>query len=149
MRLFIDTNVVLDHAFSRTTGQPYEAKYILSWADEQRVPMFVSTGSVYTFTYMMHKNGIRNSELTDRLLSYLHTFQLAEHDHTSLKCALTSNFRDLEDSFQYQCALKNDCDYLITNNVRDYRTQNGDEMMIMSPLHFITHALKKQKGIDF
>ncbi|SEI97469.1 Predicted nucleic acid-binding protein, contains PIN domain [Dyadobacter sp. SG02] len=149
MRLFIDTNVVLDHAFSRTTGQPYEAKYILSWADQQRVPMFVSIGSIYTFAYMMHKNGIRSSELTKRLLSYLHIFQVAEHDLGSLRSALVRNFRDVEDAFQYQCALKNNCDYLITNNLRDYRAQNEENMIIMSPLHFITDKLKKQKGIDF
>ena len=149
MRLFIDTNVVLDHALSRATGQPYEAKYILSWADQQRVPMFISTGSFYTFAYMMHKNGIRKSELADRLLSYLHIFQMAEHDKVSLMCALSNNFRDVEDSFQYQCALKNNCDYLITNNLRDFRSGNDDKMIVMSPLHFLTHMLKKQKGIDF
>ncbi|PSL24302.1 PIN domain-containing protein [Dyadobacter jiangsuensis] len=149
MRLFIDTNVVLDHALFRATGQPYEAKYILSWADQQRIPMFVSTGSFYTFTYLMHKNGIRKSELTNRLLSYLHIFQIAEHDKASLMSALSNNFRDVEDSFQYQCALKNNCDYLITNNLRDFRSGNNDSLLVMSPLHFLTDTLQKQKGIDF
>lgn len=149
MRLFIDTNVVLDHALFRATGQPYEAKYILSWADQQRIPMFVSTGSFYTFTYLMQKNGIRQRELADRLLSYLHAFQIAEHDNTSFATALADNFRDIEDSFQYQCALKSGCDFLITNNLRDYWSRDNDKMAIQSPLHFLTYTLQKQKGIDF
>lgn len=149
MRLFIDTNVVLDHALFRTTGQPSEAKYILSWADQLRVPMVISTGSFYTFAYLMHKHGIRRGELTNRLLTYLHIFQVAEHDKTSLMTALTKSFNDVEDSFQYQCALKNNCDYLLTNNLRDYKAQNRGDITIMSPLHFLTHTLKKQKGIDF
>ena len=31
MKLFLDTNVLLDHALNRATGQPLEISYLMLW----------------------------------------------------------------------------------------------------------------------
>ena len=45
-------------------------------------------------------------------------------------------FDDVEDSFQYQCALQAKCDALVTINLRDYRNAATSKMEILSPTEF-------------
>ena len=44
----------------------------------------------------------------------------------------------IEDSFQYQCALQNKCDALITINLKDYRNADTSAMEILSPEAFVS-----------
>lgn len=149
MRLFIDTNVLLDHALVRETGQSYEAKYILSWASQNNVPMFVSAGSFCAFTYVLQKNGVRNSDLNSCLLSYLKLVSIAQTDKRCFFDGLVSGFKDPEDSFQYFSALRQRCDYLITSNLKDFSAAAHQGIAVLSPLQFLTKVLRKQKNIDF
>ena len=50
-------------------------------------------------------------------------------------------FDDVEDSFQYQCALQNKCDVLITINLRDYRSADTSKVEILSPTEFVDKYL--------
>ena len=50
-------------------------------------------------------------------------------------------FDDVEDSFQYQCALQNKCDALITINLRDYRSADTSKLEILSPTEFVDKYL--------
>ena len=47
----------------------------------------------------------------------------------------------IEDSFQYQCALQNKCDALITINLKDYRNADTSAMEILSPEAFVSRFL--------
>ena len=46
-------------------------------------------------------------------------------------------FTDIEDSFQYQCAIDNDCDVLITINIDDYKDSDHTQMEILTPSEFV------------
>ena len=50
-------------------------------------------------------------------------------------------FDDVEDSFQYQCAIQNKCDALVTINLRDYRNTDTAKMEILSPTEFVAKFL--------
>ena len=50
-------------------------------------------------------------------------------------------FDDVEDSFQYQCALQNKCDTLITINLRDYLSADTSKVEILSPSEFVDKYL--------
>ena len=50
-------------------------------------------------------------------------------------------FDDVEDSFQYHCALQAKCDALITINLRDYRNADTSKMEIISPTEFVEKYL--------
>ena len=52
-----------------------------------------------------------------------------------------TDFDDVEDSFQYQCALQNNCNALITINLRDYRNVNTSKIEILSPTEFVKKYL--------
>lgn len=45
-------------------------------------------------------------------------------------------FTDIEDSFQYQCALENDCDVLVTINIDDYKSADQSHIEILTPSAF-------------
>ncbi|WAC14378.1 PIN domain-containing protein [Dyadobacter pollutisoli] len=149
MKLFLDTNVLLDHAMARPTGEPFEAKFILSWALENKIPMYVSPGSFYTFVYVLQKNGLRNEELKKRLILYLQFLHVCQTDKDCLLNGLESDFKNVEDSFQHHTAVKEGCDFLLTTNTKDFGFSNKTEMQVMSPSKFLTKVLKKKPGIDF
>ena len=50
-------------------------------------------------------------------------------------------FDDIEDSFQYQCAVQNKCDALVTINLKDYRNADTSAMEILSPEAFASRYL--------
>ena len=47
----------------------------------------------------------------------------------------------VEDSFQYQCALQNKCDALVTINMKDYSNADTSAMEILSPEAFVSKYL--------
>ena len=53
----------------------------------------------------------------------------------------TSSVDDIEDSFQYQCAVQNKCDALVTINLKDYRNADTSAMEILSPEAFVSRFL--------
>lgn len=50
-------------------------------------------------------------------------------------------FDDVEDSFQYQCAMQNKCDALITINLKDYRGVDSSKIEVLSPTEFVEKYL--------
>ena len=50
-------------------------------------------------------------------------------------------FDDVEDSFQYQCALQNKCDALVTINLSDYRGADIQKIDVYSPVEFVNKVL--------
>lgn len=38
-----------------------------------------------------------------------------------LQKAINNPTKDFEDMLQYQCALENNCDILVTNNIKDFK----------------------------
>ena len=57
------------------------------------------------------------------------------------------SINDLEDSFQYQCALTAQCDVFITINIRDFRDVDFAYMNIMTPQEFVDKYLEPAKKL--
>ena len=148
MRLFLDTNGLIDHALERKTGQPLEVAYILFKARKDRIPVFISPGSLYTFAYIMNKNGIKGTALRARLDAYLSFLNISVSDKLVFTTGLTAGFKDIEDSFQYACAAAERCDYLITTNVSDFEPY-AENLRVLTPSQFVSKMLHKKRGIDF
>ncbi|WP_254560415.1 PIN domain-containing protein [Dyadobacter diqingensis] len=149
MTLFFDTNALIDHALVRQTGQPMEIAYIIFWAENEKVRILISSGSFYTFAYVLQKNGVRREELRNKLKEYLKLITVADTNNEVLLKGLDSSFTDLEDSLQYMTAVKAKCDYLITSNVTDFKANKKDKILPITPGDFVTKVLGKKKGIDY
>ncbi len=141
-KVFIDTNVVLDFVLHREHCA--DVKAVVAWLVEKQVPMIISVGGFYTMHYVIDKY-LRKTFYLDRigrdkplrtlLTRILQTFVVAEHDNNSLLRGVSSpDYVDLEDSCQFQLALRSGCDILVTLNAKDFRQTDG--ILIVTPQQF-------------
>ena len=148
MKVFLDTNIFLEYFECR---RQYEAvSQLLSAVEDGRLKAVVSAGCIYTLVYLVRtelkRQGIHRPEQTlrvrqtlDIILSMV-TVAGISHKHM----VIGNNdpaFDDIEDSFQYQCALQNKCNVLVTINLKDYRNADTSAMEILSPEAFVSRFL--------
>ena len=141
MRVFIDTNIILDYFMHREGFEDVEN--LLKTLQKRKVEMMMSVGGFYTMHFVilkyLHKErGLTGEECLSNLRGVLQQilklFVVAEHDNDSLMRGVTDEaFQDLEDSCQYQLAQKAGCTALITFNTTDYAKVGESGMKVMTP----------------
>lgn len=115
-RVFLDTNVFLDHLQDRNT---YSAS-IVKLCEQNHIEGFASSSCFYTLAYFIGKYTQLNIRKT--LESYSEIIELISTTKENLYGAYQSGFKDMEDGFQYYTALnQNDLDYFVTNNIKDFK----------------------------
>ena len=149
MKLFFDTNVIIDHATMRVTGQPLQTSYLLFWAQREGIPIYISPCCIYSITYILEKSGIKAQQLKSVIEQYLLMINLCNVDKELFLKGLKTRFKDLEDAFQYMHSLQEKCDYLITSNIKDYKPYVDDKIQVLTPAQFLSQVLNKKAGIDY
>ena len=148
MKVFLDTNIFLEYFEQRREYLAVDK--LLSAVEDGKLKAVVSVGCVYTLAYLIRvelkRQGIHRPEQTIRLRSTLNTVMsmvtVVGLSHKGLSQGINDlAFDDVEDSFQYQCALQNKCDALITINLKDYRNTDTAKMEILSPTEFVEKFL--------
>lgn len=143
MKIFLDTNVVMDYLASR--GDVESVNYIFKQIEDGVHSAYISIGSVYTITYLteifLKTKGMDKAErlqmLRTTLESLLDHLKIAGHTKTQLlKGVRDIDFQDIEDSYQYQAALAADCECLITSNIKDFQYLDSPLIDIVSPKDF-------------
>jgi len=119
MHLFWDTNIMLDLLGERAPFYESAAK-IATLADESKLTITVSSLSYATVNYVLEK-----FESAEKVKNKLRKFSIISNigtvDDEIIDKGLSSNFKDFEDAIQYFCALKSNCDIIITRNKKDYK----------------------------
>ncbi len=131
-RLFIDTNVVLDLLGER---EPYydSAAKIATLADKGKVNLIVSALSYSTIFYLLSK--FEDSEVVkEKLRKFKVITETSDLTDRIIDKGLSSKFSDFEDALQYHCAIKLDCNILITRNEKDFK---GSDIPIMTPDEYL------------
>src|SRR4030043_2063388 len=137
-RLFIDTNIMMDLLGERVPHYDSIAK-IATLADKGQVKMVVSSFSYPTVYFLLSK--FESSEkVKEKLRKFKIISEISDLDETIIEKGLASNFSDFEDALQYHCALKADCDILITRNAQDFK---GSAIPIMSGEEFLQSIRNK------
>jgi predicted nucleic acid-binding protein len=119
-RLFIDTNVMLDLLGERVPYYDSIAK-IATLADKGKVKMIVSALSYATVFYLLSKFEESN-KVKDKLRKFKVISEISDLDSKVIEKGLSSSFVDFEDSLQYYCAIKADCNILVTRNGKDFKS---------------------------
>ncbi len=118
-KLFIDTNVMIDLLGERFPYYESIAR-VATLADRGKVKMVVSAFSYPTVYYLLSK--FETSEnVKEKLRKFRIISEISDLDDITVEKGLASNFRDFEDALQYHCALKADCDILLTRNAKDFK----------------------------
>ena len=143
MKIFCDTNIITEFLEKRLLFDAV-AK-ILTLASTSHT-LFLSEGGFYTITFLVDKQLRRMSIYNPErkiLLRILDTFQISSASRFGLKQGVEDeNFRDLEDSYQYQAAINCGADILLTINVKDFvGVSDNKRIKIMTPQSFVDEFL--------
>ena len=144
MKLFLDTNFIME--FVEQRKQFDKVSIILDSVFSRKNEAYISTGCMYTLAFLFEQNlkrqDIHRPELTIQLRSYLaevlNMAKMVELSHAGAERAVYSEaFTDIEDSFQYQCAVENRCEVLLTINIDDFREADQRHLEILTPTQFV------------
>ncbi len=132
MKLFLDTNVMLDFLGER---DPYyiSAAKIATLADKRKLKIVVSALSYTTTSYFLTKyDGLEKMKI--KLRKFKVISEICELDALIIEKGLNSDFSDFEDSLQYYSALRTECDIIITRNEKDFKKS---QIPVMTPDEFL------------
>lgn len=153
MKVFLDTNVIMEYLCRRANFTV--AKEILDAAYLKAYDAYMSSGCFYTLSYLLSRflklKDIHEPENTKTvrdtmkgLLDYVGIVDLSEGAFVQGLEDLT--FKDLEDSYQYYCAVENGCDTLVTFNMKHFKGEHNKELILMTPEEFAGKYLVKDKN---
>lgn len=121
-KVFIDTDILLDVLAKREPHYQYSA-HLLSLGDNNKIELGVSSLSFSNLNYLLSKQ-FGNSEARKILIRLKALVNVCSVDDKIIDLALSSDFKDFEDSIQYYCAIENGFKILLTRNLKDYKTAN-------------------------
>ena len=119
MRVLVDTNVIIDWLLNRVkNGKDAETamRYIIAGNAEG----YVTSHSLTDLYFCIRKEFSKQDrqKLLRFIVSKFHIISENEIDFKTV--LLEEDLADLEDSLQMQCAKKENLDYIITENIRDF-----------------------------
>lgn len=107
----------------------------------------MSVGSFYSMLFIVEKyfrKDLRQSRLDavaqtrDVMMKVLSLFTVADHNKSSLLRGISDvEYKDIEDSCQYQAAQKAGCEVLLTFNDIDYPIDDRAVPSVMTPQEFL------------
>ncbi len=134
MRLFIDTNVMLDLIAHR---EPFydDATMLFSLVDRGKVEACVAAISYSTCAYVL-ENKMSHEDLSLALRQFSSIVNVAAIDEKVVRKAIAEDcrFTDIEDAMQYYAAIQTGCDCIITRNKKDF---TKSDIPVMSPKEFL------------
>ncbi len=134
MRVFLDTNVILDVLSAR---QPFfeDSQRVLSYCESNLGTGFVSVLTFCTVEYVLRKAVVRE-RLRPMLRRLRHVLAVLPMSDKTVDGAIDSNSSDFEDALQYECAFAGAADVIVT---RDKRGFAHSEIQVLSPTEFVAH----------
>lgn len=135
MRVFLDTNVLLDLLIpSRPSAM--DSLVAVQTIRRCRYEYYVTTQSILDLNFTAQR-GHKSREDINGLIKWLLDYANVRHiDYFSLKIALESGHPDLEDSAQLACAEEEECDVFLTSDA-GILARDIDYMLVMTPGQFI------------
>lgn len=133
MRVFIDTNVIIDLLAKR---EPFyiESQKIFSLSDTNEIELIVSSLSLVNTYYILNDvMKIKDARLI--LGKFKVLVQSSDLNDKIIELALNDiKFRDFEDGVQHYSALESQCQLIVSRNLKDFK---NSKIPVLSPKEFI------------
>ena len=130
MRVLIDTCVIIDALQNREPFNVDAQKIFMAVANRQ-CSGFVSAKSVTDIYYITHRATHSDKETRKILNALLFLFDILDTTDMDCRRALTvEKVSDYEDAVMIETAAREDIDYIVTRNKRDYKDSS---VPVMSP----------------
>lgn len=119
MTIIVDTCIIIDALQNREPFAEDAIKLCLAVAN-RKCDAFITAKSVADIYYILHHSLHSDTLTRDALKKLFHSFNIM--DTTSFDCrnALTSPISDFEDSILAETACRNNIDFIVTRNLKDY-----------------------------
>jgi len=121
-KLLVDTNIVID-LLSKREEFFQEAQELFTLADIRQVELFVSALTFANTHYLLSKYQ-KLDDARKTLIKFKVLVKVAPLDDKIVELALVSDFKDFEDAIQYNTAIENGIDVIITRNKKDFKNSS-------------------------
>lgn len=119
MRIFIDTNILID--FLARRGEFFIPAWSVITRSKQEDVLLVSALSFATASYIMENHHKLSQETIKTLFeNFIKACSVTPIDSQTIDESIASEFDDFEDAMQYYSALREQADVIITRNKDDY-----------------------------
>lgn len=132
MRVFVDTNVLIDFVCQRGNFAE-QANSLITLGFMGKVKLLTSALSYVTAMYVAHKYDYQN--VKESLISVSSFVEVLDLKSSTVIDMLSSDWKDYEDATQNQTAISSDADCIVTRNIKDF----GDSSL---PIYTVEDFLK-------
>ncbi len=132
MKVLIDTNVILD-VLSKRKEFFEDSSKIFKLCEVKKIEGFISALSIPNIVYIMRKE-LNIDKIKDVIEKLMLVFGITELRGEDLKRASQIDFADYEDAVQSCQASRIKADYIVTRNIKDYKTS---KVMAIKPFELL------------
>ncbi|MDD4817432.1 MAG: PIN domain-containing protein [Victivallaceae bacterium] len=134
MKLFIDTNIVVDVIAGR---EPFlaDSQQILDLCESGKAEGIISTLTLCTVSYVLRK--FARAAMRKKLRDFRNILTPVDLSVSIIDKAIDSSLTDFEDAVQFYTATYSEADYIITRNAKHFP---HDNIPVLTPTSFL--ALK-------
>lgn len=122
MKLFIDTNIVLDLLQNR---EPWidDTLVLFQLAKEEKVELIITDLTFVNVIYIAGKN-VDKKALKETLVKLKKFVKIVSIDDVCIEQALNGDFSDFEDEVQYYAAKREQADYILSRDKKGYKVSD-------------------------
>lgn len=138
MKILVDTNIIID---TLTGREPFResAEQIFILAANQIEDMYITASSATDIYYLVKKH-LHNTEQSKNTMSKLYQlFGILDVTANDCQDALLLDMKDYEDAVISCCAKRNQMDYIVTRNIKDYE---HSKVKVLLPEEFLKLVLQ-------
>ena len=131
--VLIDSDVILDALFDRKPFAEHSTA-ILSMCESGKITGFL-TPLIYSNVYYLLRQTAKHEKVIEKLKQLLKITDVLQMDRKVVKNALSSKFKDFEDSLQnYSAVNHGNIDLILTRNLKDYK---NSELSVFTPETYV------------
>ena len=118
-RLFIDSDILLDILLQREPFYVF-GQNLLNKGENKEIEISTSALVIANIYYIIAK-ALGRTEAIDKAKTLMKILKVLPLDEDCITLAMYSNFSDIEDAMQHFMAMQNQCDVIITRNLKHYK----------------------------
>jgi predicted nucleic acid-binding protein len=134
---FLDTNILLDLLADRKPFSEH-AEILFDWGFQKKIKLHVSAISINNIYYIL-RHQLTHKQCVKRIKDLTDLVSIIDVNKKIIEHSLESNFNDLEDAIQYNCAITNE--KIIAIITRDIKGYKSSTLPILSPKEAINLML--------
>ncbi len=133
MKILVDTNIIID---TLTGREPFResAEQIFILAANQIEDMYITASSATDIYYLVRKHLHNTEQSKNTMFKLYQLFGILDVTAKDCQDALLLDMKDYEDAVISCCAKRNQMDYIVTRNIKDYE---HSKVKVLLPDDFI------------